>query len=41
MNSEKLKAKLILEDGTEFIGFSFGYKTKTNGEVVFNTRIVG
>lgn len=41
MNSEKLKAKLILEDGTEFIGYSFGYEINTNGEVVFNTGMVG
>ena len=38
--SENNKAKLILEDGTEFIGKSFGYEN-TNGEVVFNTGMVG
>lgn len=37
----KTKAKLILEDGTEFIGQSFGYEKPTNGEVVFNTGMVG
>jgi carbamoyl-phosphate synthase small subunit len=37
----KLKAKLILEDGTEFLGLSFGYEGNTSGEVVFNTGMVG
>lgn len=41
MNKEKINAKLILEDGTEFSGYSFGYETNTNGEVVFNTGMVG
>jgi carbamoyl-phosphate synthase small subunit len=35
------KAKLILEDGTEFSGSLFGYPKNTNGEVVFNTGMVG
>ena len=35
------RAKLVLEDGTEFIGTSFGYNGNTNGEVVFNTGMVG
>lgn len=35
------EAKLILNDGSEFIGRSFGYETNTNGEVVFNTGMVG
>lgn len=34
-------AKLILEDGSEFSGISFGYYGNTNGEVVFNTGMVG
>jgi len=34
-------AKLILKDGTEFTGKSFGYESDTNGEVVFNTGMVG
>jgi carbamoyl-phosphate synthase small subunit len=34
-------AKLILEDGTVFDGYSFGAKTQTTGEVVFNTGMVG
>jgi carbamoyl-phosphate synthase small subunit len=41
MKTKKTKAKLILEDGTEFSGYSFGYIGKTNGEVVFNTGMVG
>ena len=36
-----IEAKLILEDGTEFIGRSFGYATDTAGEVVFNTAMTG
>lgn len=35
------EAKLILKDGSEFMGKSFGYETNTNGEVVFNTGMVG
>ena len=35
------EAKLILKDGSEFIGKSFGFETETNGEVVFNTGMVG
>ena len=34
-------AKLILEDGTEFSGYSFGFNGNTNGEVVFNSGMVG
>ncbi len=34
-------AKLLLEDGSEFLGKSFGYSGNTNGEVVFNTGMVG
>ncbi|MHB9012607.1 MAG: glutamine-hydrolyzing carbamoyl-phosphate synthase small subunit [Ignavibacteriaceae bacterium] len=41
MRNERKVAKLILEDGTEFSGFSFGYEKNTNGEVVFNTGMVG
>jgi carbamoyl-phosphate synthase small subunit len=33
--------KLILEDGTEFTGKSFGYDTSVSGEVVFNTAMTG
>jgi len=35
------KVKLILEDGTEFIGKSFGYEGSVAGEVVFYTAMVG
>ena len=35
------EAKLILEDGTEFTGRSFGYAKDTAGEVVFNTAMTG
>ena len=34
-------AKLILSDGTEFCGKSFGYEANTCGEVVFNTAMTG
>ncbi|MFC1703184.1 glutamine-hydrolyzing carbamoyl-phosphate synthase small subunit [Candidatus Omnitrophota bacterium] len=37
----KLKAKIALEDGTIFEGFSFGASTETEGEVVFNTSLTG
>jgi len=35
------RAKLILEDGSEFEGFTFGFPGNRNGEVVFNTGMVG
>ena len=35
------KAKLILDDGSQFIGHSFGYESNTTGEVVFNTAMTG
>lgn len=40
-NDQRITARLILEDGTEFTGYSFGYFGNTNGEVVFNTGMVG
>ncbi len=40
-NSKKIKAKLCLEDESVFEGFSFGFEGNTNGEVVFNTGMVG
>jgi carbamoyl-phosphate synthase small subunit len=38
---KKPDAKLILEDGTTFEGFSFGYTGSVSGEVVFNTAMTG
>lgn len=39
---KKLPAHLILADGTQFSGTSFGYsKKESTGEVVFNTSLVG
>jgi carbamoyl-phosphate synthase small subunit len=38
---EVKKAKLILEDGTEFIGKSFGSEKSVAGEVVFYTAMTG
>jgi len=35
------KATLILEDGSQFEGFSFGYEESVSGEVVFNTAMTG
>ena len=35
------KIKLVLEDKSEFEGYSFGYEGSSNGEVVFNTGMVG
>lgn len=35
------EAKLILEDGTKYPGYSFGSDRSTSGEVVFNTGMVG
>ena len=32
---------LILEDGTQFRGQSFGYEKPVSGEVVFNTAMMG
>ena len=37
----KLKAKLVLEDGKIFNGFSFGVHGTSFGEVVFNTSLMG
>ena len=38
---KRTAAKLVLEDGTVYEGISFGYEKNTNGEVVFNTGMVG
>ena len=37
----KREARLILDDGTEFCGWSFGYEANAVGEVVFNTAMTG
>jgi carbamoyl-phosphate synthase small subunit len=38
---ENKKVRLILEDGTEFTGTSFGAQNSVSGEVVFNTAMTG
>jgi carbamoyl-phosphate synthase small subunit len=38
---EQKEVRLILEDGKEFAGFSFGYGKSVSGEVVFNTAMTG
>src|SRR5512139_3563581 len=38
---EAKEIKLILEDGTEFIGKTFGSESSISGEVVFNTAMTG
>ncbi len=35
------KARLILEDGSTFEGYSFGFEKSVSGEVVFNTAMTG
>lgn len=35
------RATLILENGLEFKGYSFGYEASADGEVVFSTAMVG
>jgi len=35
------KVRLVLEDGTVHEGFSFGAERDVDGEVVFNTGMVG
>jgi carbamoylphosphate synthase small subunit len=37
----RIKARLILEDGTEYHGFSFGAPVSVAGETVFQTGMVG
>jgi carbamoyl-phosphate synthase small subunit len=37
----KREARLVLDDGTAFCGWSFGAETDTVGEVVFNTAMMG
>ncbi|MBR5395706.1 MAG: carbamoyl-phosphate synthase (glutamine-hydrolyzing) small subunit, partial [Bacteroidaceae bacterium] len=40
-NGMKREARLILDDGTVFCGWSFGAEVNTVGEVVFNTAMMG
>ena len=37
----KRQAKIILDNGTEFFGWSFGAEKNVGGEVVFNTAMTG
>jgi carbamoyl-phosphate synthase small subunit len=37
----KTDIRLVLEDGTEFNGHSFGFEKSVSGEVVFNTAMTG
>jgi carbamoyl-phosphate synthase small subunit len=39
--ANEVTAKLILENGIEFTGISFGYEGSVSGEVVFNTSMTG
>ncbi len=39
--SQRTQATLILENGVEFHGYSFGAEVSVSGEVVFNTGMVG
>ena len=41
MNNKTVKAELILENGTRFLGKAFGYIKESVGEVVFNTSMTG
>jgi carbamoyl-phosphate synthase small subunit len=41
MKKERLKALIILEDGTHFWGYSFTGPGETFGEIVFNTGMTG
>lgn len=38
---EKFNRKIILEDGTEFLGYAFGSEREAVVELVFNTSMVG
>jgi len=39
--NKKVAIKLVLEDGKEFAGYSFGFAKSVSGEVVFNTAMTG
>ncbi len=36
-----VKSTLVLEDGSAFVGYSFGHPKAVSGEIVFNTGMVG
>lgn len=38
---ERVKRKIILEDGSEYIGYGFGSQNDKKVEIVFNTSMVG
>src|SRR5580765_8172746 len=40
-SASAMPAKLALEDGTVFSGYSFGYGGEVTGEAVFNTSMTG
>lgn len=40
-NKKPKKAKLVLENNMEFVGFHFGNPSSVSGEVVFNTAMTG
>ena len=39
--NQKIPAKLVLEDGSTFNGYSFGAPVSAAGEVVFSTAMTG
>ncbi|MBQ7654081.1 MAG: carbamoyl phosphate synthase small subunit, partial [Clostridia bacterium] len=39
--AKKADCKIVLEDGSEYFGFSFGFRTQKVCEIVFNTSMVG
>ncbi|MCK5462444.1 MAG: carbamoyl-phosphate synthase (glutamine-hydrolyzing) small subunit, partial [Bacteroidales bacterium] len=39
--TERTRMRLVLEDGSEFPGISFGFDRSISGEVVFNTAMTG
>jgi carbamoyl-phosphate synthase small subunit len=41
MTASPEECRLVLEDGSEYRGFSFGARKSVSGEVVFNTGMVG
>ncbi len=39
--TKKLNSKLVLDNGMEFLGYTFGFDKSIAGEVVFNTAMTG